>query len=171
MFDSLKKYLPTLDEIQQYRYIHIFGDNLKQSDLWRFSRQSSAKGAAIGVFCAFLPMPFEMVPAILLATVMRGNLPLAIGGVWISNPVTWVPLYTPCYLLGAGILRIEPQDLSQLTMLDLGWHYVALWLGCLIVGITLSITTHFIISFLWRSRVRSRWKDRHKNRTNRYIAK
>jgi len=160
LIKSLKKHLPTQQEIAQYRYLHIFGDGLKQPEVWAFKRQSVAKGIAIGIFCAFLPMPFEMVPAIFLAVLMGGNLPFAIAGVWISNPVTWVPLYTPCYLLGAKIMQLQPIALSEITLLEAGSHYVALWLGCLIVGITLSISAHFLISFMWRSQIRQRWKNR-----------
>lgn len=109
-------------------------------------------------------MPFEMVPAIFIAAMIRGNLPFAVAGVWISNPFTWVPLYTPCYLLGAKIIGIEPVAISQITIFQLGWHYVALWLGCLIVGITLSISAHFTVSFLWRSHIRQRWRQRRASR-------
>jgi len=160
LFHNLRKYLPTAKEIQQYRYLHIFGDSLKQQELWTFNRQSTAKGVAIGIFCAFLPMPFEIVPAIFLAALMRGNLPFAVAGIWISNPLTWVPLYTPCYLLGTRIVNVEPVALAEITIFQLGWHYVALWLGCLIIGIVISVSAHFLISFVWRSQVRQRWKRR-----------
>lgn len=152
--------MPTVKEIQQYRYLHIFGDSLKQPELWAFNRQSTAKGIAAGIFCAFLPMPFEIVPAIFIAAMIGGNLPFAIAGIWISNPVTWVPLYTPCYLLGAKIMGISTVALTEITMFEFGLHYVALWLGCLIIGITLSISAHFLISFMWRLQVRQRWKNR-----------
>ncbi|RBP50836.1 DUF2062 domain-containing protein [Arenicella xantha] len=167
IFTYLRKYLPTVKDIQQYRYLHIFGDSLKQQELWSFNRQSTAKGVAIGLFCAFLPMPFEMVPAIFLAALMRGNLPFAVAGIWISNPLTWIPLYTPCYLLGAMIIGVEPVALHQITIFQLGWHYVALWLGCLIVGIVISVSVHFIISAAWRSQVRQRWKRRKQIRLTR----
>lgn len=171
LFKNLRKHLPTVKEIQQYRYLHIFGDSLKQPELWTFNRQSIAKGVAIGLFCAFLPMPFEMVPAIFLAALMRGNLPFAIAGIWISNPLTWIPLYTPCYLLGAWILGLKPVALDQISILQLGWHYVALWMGCLIVGIILSMAAHFTISFAWRSQVRQRWKRRQQLRLARKNSK
>ena len=165
MFAALKKLLPTVEEVQQYRYIHIFGDSLKQAELWTFSRQSTANGIAIGVFCAFLPMPFQMVPAIFLASLMRGNLPLAVACAWISNPITWVPFYTPPYQLGTYLLGIDPIALNEISVLALGGHYVALWLGCLIIGIGVSIALHFLVSFIWRSQVRSRWRQRRKRRS------
>ncbi len=161
----LRRYLPTRKEIEQMRYLHIFGDRLKQHELWHFTRQSTAKGAGIGLFCAFLPMPFEMVAAIFLASLMRANLPLAVGAVWISNPLTWIPLYTPPYLLGAKILGVAPVKLSEIGVLELGWHYTALWLGCLIFGICLGLAAHFTISLLWSGQIRQRWRHRIATRT------
>ncbi len=165
--NSLRKLLPTPQEIEQYRYLHIFGDNLKQRELWIFNRTSTAKGIAIGIFCAFLPMPFEMVPAIFMAIYLRGNLPFAVGGVWISNPITWIPLYTPPYLLGTKIINIDPIAVTQVSIFDVGLHYVALWLGCLIFGIILSIAAHFTVSMLWREQIRQRWARRREIRRNR----
>ena len=157
---KLRRHLPSSKQIQEYRYLHFFGDSLKQAELWTFNRQTTAKGISIGIFCAFLPMPFEMIPAIFLALMLRGNLPFAIAGIWISNPVTWVPLYTPCYFLGAWIFGIEPIQLTEIRILELGLHYIALWLGCLIVGTTIAISTHFTISFLWMTDTRQRWEKR-----------
>ena len=169
LIKSLHKYLPTPRQIREIRYLHIFGDGLKQNELWSFSRSSTAKGVAIGIFCAFLPMPFEMVPAIFMAIMLRGNLAFSIAGVWLSNPLTWVPLYTPCYLLGARILNIQPIPLDQVNLLDVGWHYVALWLGCLIIGVTVSFSVHFTITFLWRRQIRERWAARRKLRAARHL--
>ncbi|MEO0367749.1 MAG: DUF2062 domain-containing protein [Pseudomonadota bacterium] len=160
LLQNLKKHLPSPQEIAEYRYLHIFGDTLKQAELWTFNRSSTARGIAIGIFCAFLPMPFEMVVAAFMAATMRGNLPFAVTVVWISNPLTWIPMYTPPYLIGAKILSLEPVEIAKITIFELGWHYVALWLGCLMVGVTLGLLSHFLISFTWRSQVRQRWKDR-----------
>ena len=132
------------------------------------NRNSVAKGISIGIFCAFLPMPFEMAVAVFMAIMLRGNVIFAFSFIWISNPVTWVPLYTPCYLLGAAILQIDPITLSEMTTLklnlDLGFHYVALWLGCLIIGTSLAMMSYFLINTLWRSQVRSEWNDRKRRR-------
>ena len=161
---KLRQWSPSKKEIQEYRYIHIFGDTLKQPELWTFNRTSSAKGIAIGLFCAFLPMPFEIIPAIFIATALGGNLPLSMVGIWLSNPVTWIPLYTPCYFLGAKIIGLELIPINQISILELGWHYVALWLGCLIVGLIVGFASHFLISYIWAAQVRQRWSRRRTNR-------
>lgn len=167
LLQNLKKYLPSAVDVREHRHVHIFGDSLKQPDLWAFNRNSSAKGIGIGIFCAFLPMPFEMIAAAFMAIALRGNLPFAVTLVWISNPVTWVPIYTPPYLLGAKILSLEPIALAKITVLELGWHYVALWLGCLLVGATLGVVSHFLITYFWRSNVRQRWAERTQTRAKR----
>lgn len=163
--------MPTPKEVNEFRYIHIFGDTLKQAELWAFNRNTVTKGIAVGIFCAFLPMPFEMIAALFIAAMIGANVPFAVAGVWISNPVTWIPLYTPCYLLGAKILGLEPVPLSEISILQLGWHYVALWLGCLIVGTVLSFTAHFLLSVIWRIQIRRRWQQRRFLRTSKTLDK
>ena len=135
-----------------------------RDDVWSFGRSSTAKGIAIGIFCAFLPMPFEMIPAIMIAIAIGGNIPFSVAGVWISNPLTWIPLYTPCYLLGSKILQLEPIPIEQISLLSLGSHYMALWLGCLIVGFVLAMIIHFSIDFIWAMQIRRRWAERKKKR-------
>lgn len=137
---------------------------MKQPELWTFNRNTVTKGIAVGIFCAFLPMPFEMIPALFIAAMLGANAPFAVAGVWLSNPITWVPLYTPCYLLGARIMQVNPIPISEITILQVGWHYVALWMGCLIVGTLLSFTTHFMLNIVWASNIRRRWQRR-KRRT------
>lgn len=163
--------MPTPSQVREYRYIHIFGDTLKQAELWSFNRNSVTKGFAVGIFCAFLPMPFEMVAALFMAAMLGGNIPVAISAVWLSNPLTWIPLYTPCYLLGARILSIKPIPIDQINILDLGLHYVALWLGCLIVGISLSLLSHLVLNIIWRSNIRRRWQERKLSRLQRNKTK
>jgi uncharacterized protein (DUF2062 family) len=170
VFKRLRKHLPTPKEVEGNRYAGLFGDSLKRRELWIFSRRSTAKGIAIGLFCAFLPMPFEMVAAAFMAITLLGNLPLALAGVWISNPVTWVPLYTPCYLLGAWIVGIEPIPLEEITLLKLGWHYVALWLGCLIIGSIVALLSLATINILWRLEIKNNWQRRAHQRQIRKLA-
>ena len=164
---KLRKHLPKEQDVEKHRYLSVFGELLKQKELWAFNRFSVSKGVAIGLFCAFLPMPFEMVAAAFMCMMMRANLPLAFAGVWISNPFTWIPLYTPCYLLGSKIIGLTPIPLSEISILKLGWHYVALWLGCLIIGTILSLSSHYLINLIWRSQVKLEWAERRDKRRKR----
>lgn len=167
-FRKLRRKLPQRREIENHGSLGLFKRFMRDPELWAMNRNSVSKGVAAGVFSAFLPMPFEMAVAVLLAILMGGNLIFAFSLIWISNPLTWIPLYTPCYLLGTKLIGLEPIALNQFTTLKLnlefGYHYVALWLGCLIIGTTLATLSHFLINRLWRNQVRSEWKSRQERR-------
>jgi hypothetical protein len=169
--NRLRSHLPRQEELHDSSALTLFGDLRHDRNLWVFNRRSVSTGVGIGIFCAFLPMPFETVVAVFLAIMWRANLPLSITVVWISNPVTWVPLYTPCYLLGARILQLEPVPLEDIGLLTLGWHYVALWLGCLFAGTILGFGSRFLIDWLWRLQVRSEWHERRRHRMARKAQK
>lgn len=77
-----------------------------------------ALGAAIGVAVAFTPaLGLHMILALLLARLCRANARVAIPLVWISNPLTIVPIYLPAYWLGHHILSLfterPPFNLDQ----------------------------------------------------------
>lgn len=153
-------WLLTKKEVLAHRYLQIFGDTLHNPNLWHFNRRSVANATAIGLFCAYLPMPFEMLAAALGAILFSGNLPLAVAWVWISNPVTWIPLYTPAYLLGSWLLDKEATSAGRVTMSVLIESYAALWLGCLVIGTIAAICGYVIVHQLWRLKVRSDRADR-----------
>lgn len=148
-------WLPTKTDFLANEYFHVFGDVLHNPNLWHFNRRSVASATAVGLFCAFLPIPFEMLVAALGAIWLGGNLPLAVAWVWVSNPLTWIPLYTPAYLLGSWILDKEPVAAGHVTMHVLIQSLAALWLGCLIFGIVAGVSGYFVVHGLWRLKVRT----------------
>jgi uncharacterized protein (DUF2062 family) len=162
---KLKERIPSPDLITEQPHLpNIFGDALCNREIWSFNRVSVSRGLAFGVFCAFLPMPGETLIAAFMAIFLRANLPLSIAVVWISNPITWVPMYTAPYLLGSWIIDIEPIALGEINIMALGWHYVALWLGCLIAGIFSALLVRWLIDLLWRLQIRQNWQRRRRQR-------
>ena len=64
-----------------------------------------ALGIAIGMFVTFTPLiGFQMLISVFLAWLLRANKLVGVPLVWISNPVTFVPIYYPCYWLGCKVL-------------------------------------------------------------------
>ena len=67
-----------------------------------------ARGIAAGVFSGCFPFfGLQTLLGVALASVVRGNHVLAAIGTWISNPITYLPLYwfnyqVDWYLLGEG---------------------------------------------------------------------
>lgn len=63
--------------------------------------QRIARGVAIGLWVAFTPLlGFHMLIALALAALFRANKVLAVLLVWVSNPMTLIPIHLPAYLVG-----------------------------------------------------------------------
>lgn len=168
IFRKLRRKLPKKHDIENTPSLSLFKSFWSRSELWAMNRNSLPMGIAIGVFCAFLPMPFEMVVAAFLAVAFGGNVVFAISFVWISNPFTWIPLYTPCYWIGTKILRIDPIAITDMASFrinaELGYHYAALWIGCVSVGLVISFLTFVTLKIIWRRQVRHEWSLRKSRR-------
>ncbi|MEX2326567.1 MAG: DUF2062 domain-containing protein, partial [Pseudomonadales bacterium] len=117
------------------------------------------------IFCCFLPIPFQMVPCVLMAIWIRCNIPLSIALVWISNPITIPPIFYTTYKLGTWILG-EPGEVSRI---NLSWEWLsaqlgAVWqpllLGSLLTGITLGSLAFVIVRLYWRWKVARHWSMR-----------
>ncbi|MBD3646839.1 MAG: DUF2062 domain-containing protein, partial [Pseudomonadales bacterium] len=96
------------------RSLKFLGEVIFESNLWHFNRHSVSYAALVGLFCCFLPMPFQMVPCTILCLWIRCNIPLAIGFVWISNPVTMPPMMYFSSRVGTKILG-EPTSVNKIS--------------------------------------------------------
>ena len=56
--------------------------------LWRVEQRGICLGLGLGVFCALLPIPLQMVLASILCIWKRANIPIAVVACWLSPPVT-----------------------------------------------------------------------------------
>ena len=98
-----------------------------------------ARGIAVGVFSGCFPFfGLQTLFGIMLASLFRGNRLLAVTGTWISNPLTYVPLYWFNYQIGSYFLgRVENlQNLSIQEMWFQGWLVInRTLLGSSVVGL------------------------------------
>ncbi len=60
--------------------------------LWVPCRDTVASGLAIGLFFSMMLMPFQMLPAAIIAMRVRANVPFAMAACWITNPITAAPV-------------------------------------------------------------------------------
>lgn len=160
----IKKYLPSPGRIKSLPPFHYLGIRFSDPALWMINRNAISKAAAIGLFCAYLPMPLEMLPATLLAVLWRANLPLSIVLVWLSNPFTWIVLYAPPYLLGSALLGETDISISHITIETMIQELAALWIGCLIFGVALACAGYFAVRVVWRMVVINS-RDKHRLRS------
>ncbi len=56
--------------------------------LWVPCRDTVAAGLTVGLFFSMMLMPFQMIPAAIIAMRMRANVPFAIAACWVTNPLT-----------------------------------------------------------------------------------
>ena len=122
--------------------------------MWHINRRSCSLAVALGIFCAFIPVPFQMVIAAALAILFRANILLTVPMVWLSNPFTMGPLYYFCYLLGAEMLGIEPQRFHfELSFDWLLSGLARIWqpflLGCFTVGAICALASFILVRILW----------------------
>jgi|TARA_B110000977_G_scaffold200014_1_gene289138 uncharacterized protein (DUF2062 family) len=160
-----KKYLPHPDIIVKNRWIKLLGPRLQESGLWHINRKSCSSGVAVGVFCAFVPIPFQMLLAAIASILLRSNILVAVPMVWISNPITMPPMFYFCYLVGAQILNSNIEVFAfELSFTWLLTGLLEIWqpflLGCLVVGFVTSALSFILIRVLWRLHILTHIKNR-----------
>ena len=154
-----KKYLPSAEKIKQQKLINLFGSLLHDGNLWHLNRRSARGAFAVGLFWAWIPMPFQMLAAAATAIPLRVNMPLTLALVWTSNPLTMPIMFYLSYLIGAVVLAqpLEPFAFeASLEWLRHSLHTIGkpFLLGSLLMAITASISGHFMIDWLWRLSVK-----------------
>jgi len=123
----------------------------------------------VGMFCAFLPIPFQMLLAAIAAVAFRVNILVAVPLVWISNPITIAPIFYFCYYVGALIMGTEIHDF--IIELDFDWlvsellyTWRPLLLGSLVVATIASLVSFMLAQLFWRYHLWTRIKIRKRRR-------
>jgi len=141
------------------------GRQLFADDLWHLNRRSVALAFLNGLFWACMPMPLQMVAAAIFALILRCNVPLSVGLVWLTNPITMPPYYFFAYQLGSWVLGTEGVSWPEEVTLDwiqnqLNLIWWPLLTGSLIVGAIVSMVGFFVIRIWWRVQVGYNWRRR-----------
>ena len=111
--------------------------------------QAIARGLAAGVFAGSYPLfGLQTFIGIAIAAAIRGNKIVAAAGTWISNPLTYVPIYAFNYQVGRRVLGQSVEtgltDRSPQEWMSLGVDItIALLIGSTIVGAGLAIISYY----------------------------
>jgi len=166
----LHRILPDHEKMREHRYLRHFGHLLARPTLWHLNRRNVAAAFAVGLFFAFMPVPFQMVLAAGGAIYFNANLPISVAMVWLTNPITIPPIFYFTYVLGNWILG-NPS--THLTMDSFSWDAIysglpavmqAVLVGCLFSGVVAAIAGYIGIRVLWRIMVLRRWRRRQQAR-------
>ena len=126
-----------------------------------------ARGLACGVFAGCFPLfGLQTLIGVSLAVIFRGHKLTAAAGTWISNPLTYVPIFAFNYKVGELLLGLSIEK-KPVTLPD-NWQswselkgsglvfLITLFFGCFVVGLSTSI-----VAYITGVRFFSRW---HKKR-------
>jgi len=168
----LKQYIPDQQKLRQIKCLRIFGNGILVPNLWHLNRKSVSGAFAIGLFCAFIPLPFQMLLAAAGALIFQVNLPLSVASVWITNPITIPPIFYSAYVVGTWVLHTPIQEVEfSLTFDWLETVFLLIWrpflLGCFLLGLISSLFGYLFSRWVWQILVRKNWYKRRLLRQNR----
>ena len=126
------------------------------------TRRAVSRGLFVGLFWGFIPMPMQMGGVILTTPLFKFNVPIALATVWLSNPITYPPLWYLEYLTGNLILGREGLSDIQLTMEWFQNHWddivVPLYAGTAFYSTVVSYLIYLLVNWLWKRSVQKERK-------------
>ena len=132
----------------------VFGD----AAYWGLNRRNVTRAVALGFFIAFLP-PFipHTLMALLCAIFLRINIPVTLAAIFITNPVTMLPLYYAAYWVGCHVLGLIP--VTKGILMSAGAKHWLLQLkgpileplvvGCLLLGLIAAVVGYVVLGLSW----------------------
>ena len=165
-----KKYLPAPEVMKEHKKLQFLGDKLHDPNLWHLNRRSVSRAFAVGLFVAWVPSPGQIIIAAIGAWYFRANLPIAVTLVWLTNPLTWIPLFYFAYLLGLWTLKMPFPDTdfefsAESVIAGVDTIGVPFLFGCFLLSSNCAIVGYYGTRFFWRWHIGSKWKKRKLQRT------
>ena len=157
--------MPAKHSLLKHKSTRFFSEHLLQANVWHLNRQSASKGLCIGLFMAFLPIPGQVVFALLLCLLLRANLPLTVTAVFVTNPLTVGPVFYGTYVLGTTLMDLPTREFAiefSLTWLKTELLYVwkPLVLGSVLTSFCAAALGYTAVDVFWRLHTIRRWKKR-----------
>tara|TARA_B100000945_G_scaffold3342_1_gene2829 strand:+ start:761 stop:1207 length:447 start_codon:yes stop_codon:yes gene_type:complete len=131
---------------------------------WLWDQEGSpyqrALGFGVGIFSGCFPFfGLQTLIGVFLAKILKGNTILAAVGTWISNPLTYFPLYYFNYRVGSLILNKDKNivDFSHITInqwWSQGWYLSSrLIMGSMYIGLLSGIFGGLGVYFLLKKTI------------------
>jgi uncharacterized protein (DUF2062 family) len=109
MRDWIRQRMPTEAALRAHKGLRWLAPLLGRPWLWHLNRRRVALGVGIGVFCGLITPLAQIAGAALLAVLLRANLPVAAVATFVTNPVTFAPIFVLAYRTGASLLGESPR--------------------------------------------------------------
>lgn len=121
---------------------------------WSLNRRNITRAFALGLFLALVPLPIHVLLAASLALALRLNIPAAVLGTFLTNPLTVVPVYMFAHWVGCQLLGVHERPLH----FSLSWDWLTtqllpIWkpflLGCAVVGLSTALVGYVVLGGIW----------------------
>ncbi|DAB29806.1 MAG TPA: flagellar biosynthesis protein FlhF [Sulfurimonas sp. UBA12504] len=131
------------------------------------NRKMVSRAVLLGLFIAFIPMPFQMLLVLAFVPFFKFNVPIGLAMCWLSNPLTMPPMYYMEYLTGSFLLGIKPEPVEM----TLEWFssnmdniFIPLYAGTALYSVFGSLLAYWAVNHFWRSSVHRDKKIHRKHR-------
>jgi uncharacterized protein (DUF2062 family) len=99
-----RRFLPPREKLVASRWLRPVAHRLHDDRLWHLSRESVARGTAIGLFFGFLIPVAQILFAVACAIALRGNVAVSAASTLVTNPFTFAPIYWAAHRVGSWVL-------------------------------------------------------------------
>ncbi len=143
----------------------LLGEKLFAAPLWKPSRETIAGGLALGLFIGLTPtMGAQIVLAGIAAYFLKVNIPLALAGSLITNPLTAAIIYPLEYQLGVALVGVPtPSDLEGYNgmLRNFARYAKPLWVGSLVAASVVAPVAYGLVTLLWKEAAHLRAIHKH----------
>lgn len=158
---KLRQHLLTQQTLFASRWLKPFAPWFNHEYFWKLNQARAASAVAVGLFCGLMPGPTQMLSALLVAYLIRTNLPLAILTTLYTNPLTFLPLYYLAYKIG-NVILVSPETTMSTWPLNQHGHSLAAWwdwiihfgkpllIGVPVLGVVLATIGYTAVWLAWR---------------------
>lgn len=171
----LQTWLPSQEKVANLKLMRFLGQHSLSPKLWYVNRRSISYAVFVGTFFGVLPVPCHSLFIIAAALILEINLPISLVLMWLSNPLTLIPILYGGFWLGTKVFHV--QMINQAMLLGV-LHQICHWFfnfghghidlslakilltGLLLEALILACIAFVLTRIIWRWSVIRSWKKR-----------
>lgn len=113
--------MPRRTNMHRYPVLKWFGSlTRKRPEIWSFRVKRVVPALYAGFIIALMPLYGVQLPlSVLIAWVIRANLPVLFSLQLISNPLTILPVYFSCFQVGRIVLNLFGMEMSGISLQEM----------------------------------------------------
>lgn len=166
----MKRWFPSREHLSRSRWLGPLAHHFQDERLWQMERGSVARGVAIGLFFGLLLPLAQFLFAVAFAIWLRGHVAVAAAATFVTNPLTFAPLYWLAYRIGSTLLGQSRKEsdadaaqvaaqaeaaVTQQGWFSATWHAVLnagapLMVGLVVMAVAGALIGFLLVWLLWR---------------------